>query len=410
MGELREFSPPGDWWPGLFPVMAAQVRERVLRRVYAFLSEGLSDTLPADQLPLFVQLICTMLRRGRSARIRLAAKVFSTVLPDEFPGSVDQVEARLREGATVSSLADELSAWLHADDESDVHPRPWAPLNLDAAEQLGRKAHEKLAELEILFTDVDRQGSGAGPAYVQVRNDLATALPNTFNLPATPDPVPDPRPGPPAPTRFDLAGISLDEQPARGLLVFPTLNASASKVEELITAVTNLITLQEGRATRAEAKARDEVTRPRYDSNSLYGVWCWARITGMACGEEERIVWSKRSEVFSIAEPLDILGLRPTTIQLPDLGKLVRDIPRIARAGAQPYAAVNLPPNSDVEVGETPQDTSRKWGVGWICSFGIPVFTICAWVLFQFIFSILLVLGFGWFLLLKFCIPIPKKE
>ena len=62
-------------------------------------------------------------------------------------------------------------------------------------------------------------------------------------------------------------------------------------------------------------------------------------------------------------------------------------------------------------VGADPQDTRRAWGVAWICSFGIPVVTICAFILFSIIFSILVILpGFTWMLLLKFCLPVPVPK
>jgi hypothetical protein len=50
-------------------------------------------------------------------------------------------------------------------------------------------------------------------------------------------------------------------------------------------------------------------------------------------------VWTLRSEPFSIADPTDLLGARPASIQMPDIPKLLRDIPRIARARARPLPA-----------------------------------------------------------------------
>lgn len=76
-----------------------------------------------------------------------------------------------------------------------------------------------------------------------------------------------------------------------------------------------------------------------------------------------------------------------------------------------PMVAVTTPPDSAFSVGEEPKDTAREMGIAWICSFGIPVFTICAWIMFMFIFTILIALpGFAWMLLLKFCIPVPVPK
>jgi hypothetical protein len=153
------------------------------------------------------------------------------------------------------------------------------------------------------------------------------------------------------------------------------------------------------------------VPRLRYDNDSLYAVWCWARVAGRDKCEKETIVWTLGSEPFSVAEPTDILGAKPATVQLPDIPKLIRDIPRIAKARAKPFAAFAAPPNSSYVTGEEPEDTKRAWGIGFICSFGIPVLTICAYILFSIIFSILIILpSFFWMLLLKFCIPIPVPK
>jgi hypothetical protein len=159
--------------------------------------------------------------------------------------------------------------------------------------------------------------------------------------------------------------------------------------------------------TRNEARA----PRLRYDHDSLYVVQCWVRVAGRDACEAPQLLWTLPTEPFAIAEPTDVLGARPATIQLPDIPRLIRDIPRIAKARARPFAAFAAPPNSSYLTGDDPKDTQRAWGIGWICSFAIPVITICAFILFSIIFSILIVLpGFFWMLLLKFCIPVPKRS
>ena len=159
-----------------------------------------------------------------------------------------------------------------------------------------------------------------------------------------------------------------------------------------------------------EARARETAPRLRFDADRLYAVWCWVRVAGRHPCEPEQVLWTGRSEPFAIADPTDLLGGRPAVIKMPDIPKLLRDLPRLAKARARPFAAVVSPDRSGLVTGEEMADTQRDWGIGFICSFGIPVLTICAMVLFSLIFSILILIpGFTWMLLLKFCIPFPKK-
>ena len=46
--------------------------------------------------------------------------------------------------------------------------------------------------------------------------------------------------------------------------------------------------------------------------------------------------------------------------------------------------------------------------LGWLCSFNIPVITICAFIVLN-IFLSLFDLFFRWMMFIKVCIPFPKK-
>ena len=168
--------------------------------------------------------------------------------------------------------------------------------------------------------------------------------------------------------------------------------------------------LERARAALPEARTGDAQPRLRFDAEHLYAAWCWVRVAGRTPCEPERIVWTQRSEPFSIADPTDLLGARPASIQMPDIPKLLRDIPRIARARAKPFAGMASPPGSGVVTGADMADTRRDFGIGMICNFGIPILTICALILFKIIFTILIALpSFSWMLFLKFCLPFPKR-
>ncbi len=207
------------------------------------------------------------------------------------------------------------------------------------------------------------------------------------------------------------SGLRLDEQPTRGVLALPGLGGAAADAMSFRSAATARYGAQPERLALAEARAADTQPRLRFDADHLYAAWGWVRVAGHTPCEPECIVWTQRSEPFSIADPTDLLGARPASIRMPDIPRLLRDIPRIARARAKPFAGVAAPAGSGVRTGAEMADTRRDFGLGMICNFGIPVLTICALVLFNIIFSILVALpSFSWMLLLKVCLPFTRRE
>jgi len=53
--------------------------------------------------------------------------------------------------------------------------------------------------------------------------------------------------------------------------------------------------------------------------------------------------------------------------------------------------------------------TGSKLGIQWLCSFSIPLITICAFIVLN-IFLQLFNLIFQWLLYIKICIPIPGRK
>lgn len=367
-------------------------------------------------------LLGALLMRVRACRKELMRQINQHVLPaDEQPdldrelpesGSSDADDYPV---VTTGSLSDEIEAWLQADTSearAEV-PRPWSPLVLDNALL---SVHSESRKLELSCAEINERGAAAGNAYLeesasrrQAANNLLDhrvddALLPSGSLPRSPG------------DELHIIGLDLAAQPEMGLLVFPGPAPTLASVEDMINDVVGRYTTSGSpvptvESQRSEAAQLLNLVRPRFDSDSLYAVWCFSRIVGYNACEAEQLLWTPGSEVFSLAEPTDILGMKPVAMQLPDLKKLVRDIPRIPKANANPFAAVNIPADSGISTGEEMTDTARQWGIQMICSFGIPVFTICAWVLFSIILSILLIIpGFGWLLLLKFCLPVPVKK
>jgi hypothetical protein len=204
-------------------------------------------------------------------------------------------------------------------------------------------------------------------------------------------------------TTLARLGVPLNESPAEGVLLFPGSHPSDVVLDGL---------KQRSRAndepnglnSAAEIRALEQSTQLRYDSRHLYATWCWVRVSGRTPCERDQVIWSQRSEPFSIADPLDLLGSRPVALSMPDLPKLVKGLGRMVRAQAKPFASVRTPPQSGFSVGADLSGISRRFGLGGSCSFGIPVFTICALVLFSIVFSILSVI-LQWLPMLQICTP-----
>lgn len=378
-------------------VLGLAVSARLHDRIETLL-QGQSSLDPSERGEALL-FLTVLLRRVRSVR-RAIAHDFYDRIPELDPAAIDQVSG-------IGGLSDELDAWLAADTDAARarRPQPWPQVGVD---DFPKEVHAAAATLERALREAHERGAFAGTAFGPAVRDaaadgiaaLASAVPGGLGT--------DPE------ATLRAQGFDFAVPPERGLFGFPGFAPDVAGIEAFVERVAEYYEAPPPFAeeqVKSEGRALTDVVRPRFDADHVYGVWCFARIAGRDPCELERVVWTAPGEPFSIAEPADVLGLRPAPMRLPDLGKLVRDIPRIAKAGAKPFAAVDIPPDSDVQVGEDPTDTRRKWGIAWICSFGIPVFTICAWILFQIIFNILIALpGFAWMLLLRFCIPVPGRK
>ena len=421
-----------------YPTFVQYVRWRIVRVVAAL---WLDDEVfePTADVDLTRMLVGLMLLRVRAVRLTLAHRIQDAVfnetgghlgevakytkrrMPAYDPVAGEDVDVDDVQTQTLSSLGDEVEAHLEieAQREAGEIALGWPQIDLvngiDSARLVG--IHAACRRLEEVMGDIDEEGSGAGSAYAdemaaRVRGEkdrLARLLISStdFGVPgARQDLLPD------------TLGVRLDEQPGRGLFVHPGPQPTRSQLNDLVdTVVARYGVATSGSAEEREAEIRreaqslEEIVRPQYDAQSLYAVWCWFRVAGRHECEKEVVVWTPRGDVFQIAEPMDVLGLKPTTVQLPDLKKLVRDLPRIARARARPFAALHTPADSGYVVGDDIEDTERAWGIEMICAYGIPVYTICALILFTIVFNILKIIpGFMWLPLLKFCIPVPGRR
>ncbi|MGA6828039.1 hypothetical protein ACO9S2_10540 [Nitrospira sp. NS4] len=121
-------------------------------------------------------------------------------------------------------------------------------------------------------------------------------------------------------------------------------------------------------------------------------------------------VWSDYSEPFTIAPWYDNNGAPPVQISLPDVtdkGFLKRLKPNVAFA--LPEGLFNLLQGDAKQLSEGKGSTGPKLGIQWLCSFSIPLITICAFIVLN-IFLQLFNLIFQWLLYIKICIPIPGRK
>jgi hypothetical protein len=391
-GELRNTE-----WDGL-------VRWRVRQGVQSLLGPPSQSSLTVEEWSL---LLVAALVRARGHLLALAAAIQKRLLSSAGATQTDQ-------------QLDEWNAFLPADDQTGSEPAPvlysmaalleWVTLFrrgdgvvlVEGQQVLGTTSTdfrilEVLTRLLALKQRLDPLVLKLGEAGSTVQFALAEQAVNKETQVLQLAGI-DPKI-----TSLASLGVPLSEAPAEGLLLFPGSHPTGAVLDDL---KQKCLTIDGANALTSteEIRALEQSTQLRYDSRHLYATWCWVRVSGRTPCERERVIWSQRSEPFRIADPLDLLGSRPVALSMPDLPKLVKDLGRLVRARAKPFASVRTPPQSGFSVGEDLSGISRRFGLGGTCSFGIPVFTICALVLFYIVFNILSLI-LQWLPQLQICTP-----
>jgi hypothetical protein len=182
----------------------------------------------------------------------------------------------------------------------------------------------------------------------------------------------------------------------------------------LLVAENDAIALRAALQTRRSAAWADNISQfplPKYavGTGRKFYVKPFARIVRPdGC---ERLYWGAPSEQFLLASPFDPDATRPVLIQMPALSDAKRGMARGAAFMMPPDLAdvVNRLTNKDAvqnELNGQPQSTGL--GLGFICSFSIPVITICAMLLLSLIIA-LLNIAFFWLPFVKICLPVPRN-
>ena len=123
-----------------------------------------------------------------------------------------------------------------------------------------------------------------------------------------------------------------------------------------------------------------------------------------------RLIWSDYSAPFTVAPWFESSGAPVPVIPMPDLfdrEQLKKVKPSVAFA--MPPKLANLLRGKAEDLMEGKGDGGSGIGLGWICSFSLPIITLCAFIVLN-IFLSLLNLIFFWLPFLKICIPIPKAK
>jgi hypothetical protein len=121
-----------------------------------------------------------------------------------------------------------------------------------------------------------------------------------------------------------------------------------------------------------------------------------------------QLIWSEYSNPFTIAPWYANSGLPPVQVALPDVLADLKNL-KPGVAFIVPPKLFNFLQNNDPKklIDGEGNDGSDN-GIAWICSFNIPIITLCAYIVLN-IFLQLFNLIFQWIFFIKICIPFPKK-
>ncbi len=170
----------------------------------------------------------------------------------------------------------------------------------------------------------------------------------------------------------------------------------------------------EARPGGAPAKAAAAEARAAAGGGSFYLIRCV--YDQPRCGKFRDPVVSAPSRAFQFATFYDPEApVRPVTVRLPEdtsiggLAKFPKGVTMVIsdnlRQKVEQLQKLGLGEIDEGKVGSP----GPAWGIGMICSFSIPIITLCAFIVLM-IFIKLLNIVFWWVPFLKICLPIPVKK
>jgi hypothetical protein len=206
---------------------------------------------------------------------------------------------------------------------------------------------------------------------------------------------------------LEAKAVLLDATPGARLTMPNRWGAVSSAIADAIFNAT-LSCLSEQHAKLLPAAGRFEPTRRNVEPR--YVLRAFIRLKPEHAGCQGRLLWSAYSSEFTIAAWYESSGAAVPVIPMPDLfdrNELKKVKPNVAFA--MPPKLAKLLQGDAKKLSEGEGDAGEGLGLGWICSFSLPIITLCAFIVLN-IFLSLLNLIFFWLPMLKICIPIPKSK
>jgi len=354
------------------------------------------------QNKLLPALLAAALVRARGCRLALAAAMNGA--QGEPVNDLKSIEAgRARARHSLADLGEGLESFLATERErgSGGGLAPWGSYTPPANAQQLERVDRTLRALAEHYAPFEAKLAEVGAQVRFVLSEKATQLESAMRaaIPAMPSLL--------------ERGVDLLEPPALGLLLLPGLGDGLTSRITAITTETIAryqdLSLSNAQPV-AEALVVRGLTRPRFDAHHIYAVQAWVRVGGQVPEEAERLIWSPRSEPFVLAEPLDLLGSQPQAVPLPDLPRLLRDLTRLRKAGANPFLTLVPPPRSGAEGGGGGLESLRRdWGMGTPVALVAPVLAIAGLGLLTSALRTLSRLpGFAW--VRQVVVPSPAPE
>lgn len=151
------------------------------------------------------------------------------------------------------------------------------------------------------------------------------------------------------------------------------------------------------------------------DSDRTYQVRAFIRLHQSApCPPQ--IIWSIPSPAFAIAPWYANSDSAPVKVALPDITdfQTLKNL-KPSVAFAVPASLFNFlkkqdpDPTKILKDGPKANSNSDSSGldIAWICSFNIPIITLCAYIVLNLFLSLFNII-FWWIFMIKICIPVPK--
>jgi len=164
-------------------------------------------------------------------------------------------------------------------------------------------------------------------------------------------------------------------------------------------------------ARSLEARLGEGVSNvQRFDDDSaLYRIYAFVRVR-CPDGCPPALQWAAPSAQFQIAPWWESGGAPLHTISLPDFDRdSVKKIKPNIAFKVPPRLAALLDQSPDAFLKGSASPLQSGLTLGWICSFSIPIITLCAFIVLN-IFLGLLQIVFWWLFYIKICLPFPKPQ